>query len=408
MQFSDSLGLEFSASSAPSIIALERITDSYLASRQDTLPLLDELIATDPQMPMASCFRGYLLKMAGDPRLASAARAALERAQESTQQMTAREALHVKALQSWLDNQYKTTLDIFETILADHPKDMLALRIAHYLHFYFGHSVDMCHSVARSYRSWQPDEPYYGYLLGMYSFGLEESGQYVEAENYGRHAVERNPHDIWAAHAVAHVCQMQERSDDGIEWINSLSRHWQTSNNFVYHLHWHKALLHITANEPDEALALYDAHLTEVLKDDFYLDICNAAALLWRLQIRGINVGDRWQALRAYSQPRVSDDELVFITLHYLMTPAILQDEETTNRAINHFQTWSREDTTQGRICRKVGLPLARSLVNLGAGNLASATSTLDDIANDIHLIGGSHAQRQLFTELLNHYKALV
>ena len=51
--------------------------------------------------------------------------------------------------------------------------------------------------------------PYYGYLLGMGAFGLEEVGEYAEAEKMGRRAVEIEPRDGWAVHAVAHVMQMQ-------------------------------------------------------------------------------------------------------------------------------------------------------------------------------------------------------
>ena len=48
----------------------------------------------------------------------------------------------------------------------------------------------------------------------MQSFGLEESGEYPEAETFGRRAVEINSEDVWAAHAVTHVMQMQSRFDE--------------------------------------------------------------------------------------------------------------------------------------------------------------------------------------------------
>ena len=89
------------------------------------------------------------------------------------------------------------------------------------------------------------------------------------------------------------------------------------------------------------------------------------------------------------------------------MTPAVLKDETTVSNAMKHFESWSEEKTSQGEVCRKVGLPLAHSIVELGQGNYKSATERLSSIKDDIYLIGGSHAQRHLFDDLLNHYKTL-
>ena len=122
--------------------------------------------------------------------------------------------------------------------------------------------------------------------------------------------------------------------------------------------------------------------------------------------MHGLNVGDRWEALREVSQKRGQDDDLVFSTLHYLMTPAVLKDEPVISAAMKHFESWSREATSQGEVCRKVGLPLAHSIIELGQGNYKSATDRLESIKDDIYLIGGSHAQRHLFDDLLNHYQA--
>ena len=408
MQYQDNLALDYTASSETSIHQFNNVLDKYMSSRADTVQCLDELLASDNDIAMAHCFRGYFLKMAGDPRFSSPIHRCLESLQELEGAMNEREKMHLGALESWTDNQYIDATNILEAIVAKYPKDMLALRIAHYLHFYAGDSQEMCNSVGRASNYWQPSDPYYGYLLGMHSFGLEETGNYAGAETAGRQAVDINRQDIWAAHAITHVFHMQGRTSEGIAWIEGLLGDWEGSNNFLYHLYWHKALLHIGANELDQALCLYDDHMLSVLSDDFYLDVCNAAALLWRLQMRGLDIGDRWQDLNTFSEKRVQDDELVFITLHYLMTPALLKDQSTIDTAMDHFESWSREHTTQGEVCRKVGLPLAQAIVEIGKGEFAAATTRLSNIQKDIYLIGGSHAQRHLFDDLLNHYQTLI
>jgi tetratricopeptide (TPR) repeat protein len=408
MSYQGQLGLDYSASNEESIIQFDDFIDKYLASHKDAMPCLDKLIESDGEVPMAFCFRGYILKMAGDPKFSAPIRSSLKSLGQLNGSMNTREKMHQSALESWVGNQYTEAADTLEQLLKQYPRDILALRLVHYLHFYAGDAIEMRDSVLRSAKIWAETDPHYGYLLGMESFGFEECGDYEEAEAAGKQAVEINNKDIWAAHAVAHVYQMQGRTDEGIPWVGGLLGNWDESNNFVYHLHWHKALFHIGAGELDEALGIYDSNLTDCLADDFYLDVCNAAALLWRLEMHGLNVGDRWQALREFSTRRIQDDELVFSTLHYLMTPAVLKDEKLTNEAIDHFQAWSQEQTTQGAVCRKVGLPLAQTIVELGQGKFKEATTRLSSIKDDIYLIGGSHAQRHLFDDLLTHYKAMA
>lgn len=404
MSHQDQLGLDYTASDEQSINQIDIFTDMYLASNKGAMACLEKLIEHDPEVPMAHCLRGYMLKMAGDPKFSAPIKAALKSLGQLKDAMNPREKMHQRALQSWVGNQYTEATKILEQLLEQHPRDILALRLVHYLHFYSGDSIELRDSVLRCARNWTEPDPYYGYLLGMQSFGFEEAGDYKEAEDAGKQAVEINKKDIWAAHAVAHVYQMQARTKEGIPWVGGLLGNWDDANNFIYHLHWHQALFHIGAGELDEALNLYDTHLTDCLADDFYLDICNAAALLWRLQMQGLDIGDRWQALREISNKRVLDDELVFSTLHYLMTPAILGDQQSTSAAIDHFHAWSKKQTSQGAVCRQVGLPLAQTIVELGQGKFKEATTRLASIRDDIYLIGGSHAQRQLFEDLLNHY----
>ncbi len=407
MQYKDHLDLDYTAGSQHSIDEFGTFTDKYLASRSDVLPFLDNLLNEDNDIPMAHCLRGYILKMAGDPGLSTAVQGSISTLNRLEKAMNKRELMHRDALEKWAGNRFQEAARVLESLLSQYPMDVLALRLVHYLHFYAGDAAELRDSVSRSLSAWKPADPFYGYVLGMHSFGLEEAGDYEAAEEAGRQAVEINPMDIWAAHAVAHVFQMQQRSTEGIRWIENLIDYWQEANNFIFHLHWHKALFHLGCGEPEAALTIYDEHLTDCLADDFYLDVCNGAALLWRLQMHGVDVGDRWEPIADVSRPRILDDELVFSTLHYLMAPAVLRDDSTTSRALEHFEHWSSLDTTQGEVCRYPGSLLARSIVDLGTGHYEEAVRNLEAVKKDLYRIGGSHAQRHLFDELLEYYGSL-
>lgn len=405
-QYQDELGLHYSAGKPGSLEAFNVVIEDYLASRNTVMPRLEALLEDDPGMPIALCFRAYLLKLAADPRFSAPVRQIAKRLEQDKDALNARERQHVEALHAWVDDDLETTTRIFEDILKDHPKDMLALRVAHYLHFYSGIAEDMRDSVNRAVTVWSENEPFYGYLLGMHSFGLEEAGEYAEAEAAGKRAVELNDDDIWAAHAVTHVFQMQSRFDEGIPWVASLLPGWRDANNFIYHMHWHKALCHIGAGDLDAALDIYDQHLEGALADDFYLDVCNAASLLWRLEMLGKDVGDRWQPLREIANARVTDNELIFSTLHYLMPAVRLQDRETIARGIDHIRHWADTATSQGTVCKTVGLAIAEALADIGAGERERAARALSEVSDKIKLIGGSHAQRDLFNQLRDYSMA--
>ncbi|MEM7364582.1 MAG: tetratricopeptide repeat protein [Pseudomonadota bacterium] len=395
-QVTDTRDTDFTCEDSSHLVAFDDVMLSYLSSKVDTMAKLKALTTTS-DMPMAHCLTGYMMKMASDPRSNSAVDSSLKTLDELT--LNQREAQHRDVLSLWAQEKDTDALAKLEALLDDYPQDMLALRIAHHLHFYTGDSDALCESVRKRLPSWSGDDPLYGFLLGMLAFGLEESGEYRDAEHAGREACERNPDDLWAAHAVMHVMQMNGRWVDGVQFADDVLSGWSGTNNFVYHLHWHKALLQIGRRDYDAALAIYDEHLAGVLDDDFYLDACNAASLLWRLQLAGLDVGDRWQTVADSFNHRCADQELVFASLHYLMAPAQLGDDRAVAATLQSFKDWSSAATSQGKVAADVGLELAHALVQAAQGD-ARGPQTIQRLRRDLPAIGGSWAQRELFKQL--------
>ena len=277
----------------------------------------------------------------------------------------------------------------------------MALKLAHYLHFYRGESAAMRDSVARTLRAWDESVPGYPAVLGMHAFGLEESGAYAEAERTGRRAVELNPDDPWAVHAVAHVLEMQDRAREGVAWIRGLERRWDACNNFRYHLWWHLALMHLGLGEPEAALALYDERVWDPASDE-YLDLCNDAALLQRLELAGLDVGDRWAAVAAKARGQLAARILVFIDAHYALALAAARDREAAAelaravRAAGSGAPAPRPRSPQ-RSAPISATAWSRTAQATGRGPSSCSSRS----APRLRRIGGSHAQRDLFTQVL-------
>jgi tetratricopeptide (TPR) repeat protein len=396
-------GLEFSASAPPSIDAYEEVIKSYLGMRRDLMPKLKGLLKLDDSMPMALVLQTYLYKLAATgPASATAAKIA-QRLSTMGGDVSQREQMHMAALDAWLQDQTQHSIEIFDDLLAKYPMDPLAIRIADHLHFYSGNGRRMRDSLARVLPHWPKDHPNCGFVLGMYAFGLEESGDYENAERWGREAVDLNPADAWSVHAVTHIMEMQGRHDEGIAWVKGLEPSWSTVNNFRFHLYWHRALFHLERGETEIALSLYDEQISTDLDADFNLDLCNGASLLWRLQLYGVDVGDRWAALGDYARRHLDDQELIFVSLHYLMAAISSGDAASAAQVTRTIEGWSDKDTWQGRACAEAGVDIAAAVCFINDGDYDAAVTRLRKCRYAIEGIGGSHAQRDLFELLLLH-----
>src|SRR5262245_44154906 len=323
----DRRGLPITAANADAVAAFDATVDAYLGFARDTGDRLKATLKADPAMPLAHVLRGAFFLLMGKPALLAKAAEASAAANRSLDGATPRERRHAQALAAWCTGDFEGALREWEAILAAAPRDVVALKLAHYLHFYLGDAAAMRDSIARTLHAWDESVPGYAAVLGMRAFGLEESGAYDEAERAGRRAVELNPDDPWAVHAVAHVLEMQDRPRDGVAWIRGLERRWDACNNFRYHLWWHLALMHLGLNEPEAALALYDERVWDPASDE-YLDLCNDAALLQRLELAGLDVGDRWAAIAGKVRGQLATRILAFIDAHYALALAAAHDPE--------------------------------------------------------------------------------
>ena len=398
----DARGLETTAANDAAVRNLDATLAQYLRFGTATGDLLKRTLAEDPEMVLAHCVKGYFFMLFCIPALVVKARASLDAGRRSAGERgaTDRERRHLDALDAWIRGEFEQAAAHLEAILAGHPRDVLALRLAHYLHFYLGDDENLRDSIGRVLHAWDDTVDGYGYVLGMHAFALEEWGACDEAERAGRSAVERNPADLWAVHAVAHVMEMQDRRREGVAWIRESEPRLGECNNFGYHLWWHLALFHLELEDTGAVLRLYDERMRADLSDE-YLDICNATSMLWRLEERGVDVGDRWNELAERCEARTGDHQLVFADVHYMLALAAGGRDAAVGRMLGHMSAFAEGPATEQAVTRSAGIPLARAIVHWYRGEYAQVVDVLAPVRYRLPLIGGSHAQRDLFHQLL-------
>src|SRR5262245_281697 len=369
------------------------------------LPDLDRAIADDPHWPLPHVMKaGFLLSLT-EPSLLADARAHLERAQLLLAGAPARERAHWEATQRVLDGRWHDACALWDEWLLDHPRDALALQWAHLWDFYRGDAVNLRARPARALPEWDAADPLYPHVLALHAFGLEECNLQQQAEDAGRRALALDPRSPWAIHAVAHVMEMQGRFDDGATWLRHHQRAWAEGNGYACHLWWHLALFRLEGLDDTGVLRLVDAHLAgDTLQ--VTLQRVDAASILWRLHLLGVDVRQRCAEL--VGQWDLADDSAgyyAFNDVHALLAMLAADDgaraEHWVARCAARALAADDAPRSNHAMAREVGAPLMRALLALARGQPVAAAQALYAVRGKAQRFGGSHAQRDLIDQTL-------
>jgi tetratricopeptide (TPR) repeat protein len=375
----------------------ERAVMQFAGYAGDPFAALNAALSEDPDCILAHLVRGGILATTTERTAEPMLRQAVEVAEALRGRANERERAHLGALRAWAEGDFDRSIAIYGRLLIDYPRDLFALQVAHLGDFYLGQTSLQRDRVARVLPEWSEDIPGYGFVLGMHAFGLEENGDYARAEQTGQHAIEINPRDAWAIHAVAHVCEMQARLDEGIDWLTTRAPDWAPDNMFAFHNWWHLALFYLERGEHRRVLDLYD-HSIRPKQSTVVLEMVDAAALLWRLRLRGVDAGGRWKPLADVWEPLVEDGYYVFNDVHAMLALLGAGRQQPAERLLRQLERRATDDDRNGRVTREVGLPICRALHAFDGGRYGAAIELLLPVRSIAHRFGGSHAQRDVLS----------
>jgi hypothetical protein len=392
MAAKDGLGLALTGASAHAAGLYQEALDGYHCYAGEPFPLIRAALADSPGFVMAHVLTAYMTLVGTNTRLRSLAAGAVAAA--AALPANDRERGHVAAVQALQAGEVRAAGRILEDVAVAEPRDLLALQAGQLVDFMTGDARMLRDRIARARPAWTRDMPNYHAILGMHAFGLEETGLYDRAEAAGREAIGLQPRNGWAQHAVAHVLEMQDRRADGVAWMRADPDAWSRESFFAVHNWWHVALFHLGLDEEDEVLALYDGPIRGEAST-LAFDMVDAAALLWRLHLRGTDVGDRWAPLaEAFAaEPRGLS---AFDDVHAMMAfvgAGRDAEAEATLRAMAAAIDGPGDNAV---ITRDIGLPVACALGAFGHGDPAGAVEQLRAVRNGAARFGGSHAQRDV------------
>lgn len=393
MTVKDLNGLALTGASPAAAAAYCAALDAYNCYAGDAMTPLEGALADSPGFIMVHVLKAWMTLIGSNRKVAALGARAYAIARDLPG-ADDRERGHLAAIDRLLAGEIRAAARILDDVATAHPRDTLALHVGQTLDFLLGDAAMLRDRIARALPAWSPDMPDWHAIQGMMSFGLEETGDYAGAEAAGREAIALQPRNNWAQHGVAHVLLMQGRHAEGVRWMRHENAAWQPEAMLGVHNWWHTALFHLGLGETDAVLALFDGPIYGD-PTTFAFDMADAAAMLWRLELLGVDVGDRWAAL-ADGFAGEPSGQSAFVDTHAMMAfvGAGREAEATALLAAQAVALDSPGDNAA--FVREVGQPAMQAIHAFGRGDDQRAIAALREVCPRSHRFGGSHAQRDV------------
>ena len=357
--------------------------------RGDAALAVERLLADDPHSLSGHCLRAALIVCADDAANRSALAQSLATIEAACPCEADPRRRHAQAARAWLEHEPALALQRYGDIIVDSPRDLLALVAAHALDFRLGRRRMLRDRIAQVLPAWDAWMTGYASVLAMYAFGLEENGEYRRAESAARRALALDPGHPAAIHALAHVMEMQGRAREGLAFLDELEPHWIEGNGFSVHLVWHRALFHLDVDDPASALAAYDARIAAA---HGIAALADASALLWRLELRNIDVKARWRSLAERWSLQTLGGTRPFYAVHAMMAYAAAGRVAAARQVVRLLRD-ARAAPASMLPEEALAPPLCEALFSFACGDYASCVEALREVRDIAHRCGGSLAQ---------------
>jgi tetratricopeptide (TPR) repeat protein len=390
----DAQGHHLSGATPEAVAAYDDAVRAFNLVCGDAIGLFDAARAAAPDFAMAHLGKAWVFTAANDPGLLQQAAVLVETARSLP--LNAREEAHLAALSHQVRGARAAAVAVMDRHLMHYPFDILAHQVVTLADGFLGRFRWVRDRSARALPLWSKDRPGYPTMLAFHAFGSEEAGDYSRAEDESREAAELEPTSFWPHHTVAHVMEMTGRPEDGLGWMAAREPLWSSpSHTNQAHIWWHKALFHVELGQYDAALALYDGplHATQRRLGNM---LTNASALLWRLDMLGCEIGDRWRDLAALWEGHADGKCLVFTDIHAAMAELRSGQEGRVDQRLAAMRETTASDAEAAGLYRTVGIPVVEALSAFHRGAYDEAVALLLQIRVDLWQIGGSHAQRDV------------
>ncbi len=404
----DARGLELSTDSDEAATLLDRAVEHYLKYHADTMSLVNGALAADPAFVMGHCIKGTLLLAGANPAHRANIDASLAAAEAGAATATPREQRHVAAFAACQRGAFGDAFAIWRELLDADPTDLFALRVSNVTYFRYGRTRAILEQADRIAPAWSPDLPGYECFQSVWAFAHEEVGDTKAAERAIDNAYPRDPENFFAHHVKAHILGADGRPREGSDWLAAQTGYWPIGSNLVHHLWWHQALMLLDIGERDAVLDSYDNNIRNLNEPMTkaapaqYNDLQNAAALLWRLEVLGVDVGARWEELGEKAEARVGEPAQPLLPPHLMLSLAATGRDEAAARFLRSLRAQGADPVVWDAVAiGDVVVPVCEGVLAHRRGQHDRVVALMAPCLGQLRLLGGSAAQRDIFRQVL-------
>ena len=392
----DALGNEVSRASDKTLKGIDDFITGFLGYEKKAANIIAAADG-EPDSVLANVYAGFTWMFLEAEGASRAAAIYLQRSRAAAASANERERMLIAQLEAWIGDDVPKVQAIGDEIVERYPRDLASVKLHQYFSFNRGDARNMLR-IAQAALPHNAENPH---IHGMLAFGYEQMHDLETAEREARLALRLKTKEPWAQHALAHVMLGQGRVAEGVAFLGEAQKTWVDLNSFMYtHNWWHKALFHISQGDEQAVFDAYDNHVWGV-EPDYSQDQINAVSLLARMELAGMDVGNRWEDVANHMKGRVRDTIQPFLTLQYLYGLARAEREEA-DELMRAVEEKAARSTAFDRVAwQEVALPAARGVLAHARGDYVAAARWLGLANPRMTEIGGSHAQRDLFGQLL-------
>ena len=326
---------------------------------------------------------------------AAAARAAVGRARETVAGATRRERQHVEALSALVAGETARGLTLVDEHVAEFPRDALLVNQASSAIGFAGAPDREARRMAFLERL----APAYGddwWFQSALAFTYHEVDRFEESRRLSERSLQQYPGNANASHNLAHISFETLDTDGGAAFLEQWLASYDRRASFHCHLAWHLAMFELHRGRYARALEVFERDILDAVNPR--LAMIDGAALLWRFRLDGqAHAPGHWRSL-ADLAARVSRPGFIFGEIHAALAYAACGDGAALTTLIEGLR---RLDAAGHPIAGPVALPLVHGITAFVAGDHAGALRHLEPVTADIHRVGGSHAQWELFEETM-------
>jgi tetratricopeptide (TPR) repeat protein len=392
MATSDRYGLEITTTSAKASERFQDGMDRLLSYRAGAEESFASALAADPNLAVAHTGLALLALVQGD---AATARAAAGRARESVAGATRRERQHVEALSALIAGETTRGLALVDEHVREFPRDAVVANQA-------GNAIALAGGSDREeYRVAFMERlaPAYGddwWFQSALAFAYHEVDRFEESRRLSERSLEQYPDNANAVHNLAHITFETLDTEAGAAFLEEWLGGYDRRASFHCHLAWHMAMFELHRGRYARALEIFERDILGSVNPRSAMT--DGTALLWRFRLDGKPHGPLpWRSLADLAE-RVSRPGFLFGEVHAALAYASCGNDAALGKLMDGLRAL---DAKGHPIAGTVALPLVQGTAAFAAGDHAGALAHFEPVVGEMHRIGGSHAQWELYEETM-------